>query len=331
MFKSKYLKYKSKYLGLQKNLLLGGNSDFKTIQQFNAKFETFLRLIEHPIFENFQNANDVIVFAIGALSNSETGSTTLLKIYDVLDKHYYHKNIMLICIDHGDQTRTKTDLLENDFILFDSNDDLIEPTIHMFKKIANNKYSFMLINLTLPTNPEPYLVDEVITKCTKINTFDEYFEYILNHTNFEVDTIYSKFIYNIITMVNPEDIIFMNDMHFNSYKYINESANFISSVPVYQHSVDSQELHQIASQFDISLPTTGTYNQYLSFTNLLFCEMGWIVYLMKTLSNNYNVYIMEQVNKLFKEHNLNKLMILSYPKLEQKIVQKHSDDHSNQF
>lgn len=103
------------------------------------------------------------------------------------------------------------------------------------------------------------------------------------------------------------------------------NANFETFLRLIEHP------NQIASQFDISLPTTGTYNQYLSFTNLLFCEMGWIVYLMKTLSNNYNVYIMEQVNKLFKEHNLNKLMILSYPKLEQKIVQKHSDDHSNQF
>ena len=89
----------------------------------------------------------------------------------------------------------------------------------------------MLVKLTIPTNSEPYLVDEILNKCGKKN-FNDYFEYLLNSIDNTTDSVYSEFMLNIVRMVNSKEIIFMNDMHFNTNKYWYETSNFVSSVPI---------------------------------------------------------------------------------------------------
>lgn len=337
MFKSKYLKYKSKYLKLHQTYLMsymfGGNPDLETIRQFNKKFTNFLTSIEHPINENFQNTRDVLIFAIGALSNNESGSNPLLEIHNLLDQEYYHNNVMLICIDNGDQNKTINDLEENGFTLFDSNSEMIEPTIHMFKKKHNNTYSFMLVKLTIPTNSEPYLVDEILNKCAEKKTFNDYFEYLLNSIDNTTDSVYSEFMLNIVRMVNSKEIIFMNDMHFNTNKYWYETSNFVSSVPIDLLPTNNNDINQIVSYLKITIPASGRYSLIPSTTNILFSEIIWIISLMKMLlSENYNVYIMEVLGTLLKNQDKYKLMLVRYPNLEQKYVQlEHTIDYQSQF
>lgn len=230
----------------------------------------------------------ILVFAFGT---AHISNTPIINIYNKMKKIYNNKQIIIYCFDPE---------FNNEKIMKNTDSDLRNVNfLNMKKNIyekydSNNIFTIILSSMKMPMNARLPLIIQYLNTCIKQNKLSEYYNYMLNHDehyNFHFQLFFSE----IVDQINPLDIIFMNDIFFNSWCYYynddNNNIMYKSDIPIKMYNDKDKNL---AKKLNLVLPEEndicyrGCYD-----TNVLFNEMIWVLKLIDDLSKKHTVYIIE--------------------------------------
>jgi hypothetical protein len=243
----------------------------------------------------FKNHSRQLVLLFGFGVGTLTSQSSLVTITEILDATYYEKNILIIGFDILFHSNTISQIPDLTIDCLLNNQYILNENGFCIQETKKNSFCVLLKNYDIPMESVNNVINIFARQCIKSHNIENYMTTMLNKTQMTNKKIeFVDMLTSYVVKYNPYEIIFMNDLKFNTRGYVYNNVIFSTTLEFL-----TEDDILFCQQNNIALPNRSCPVQYGAFydSNFMFSETPSIIYCMLTLNKKYSVNMIEFIGE----------------------------------